>query len=67
MSEEETDDDPVLGEDAYDDEDNEEERTSAIVIAEEGRGLIVNGDGLPITQLQVQPGMLKISFRSFVA
>jgi hypothetical protein len=55
MSEEETDDDHHLG-----DEDEvgekEEERTSAVVIAEEGRGLIVHGDNLPITQLHVQPG-----------
>ncbi|KAI9460839.1 hypothetical protein BJY52DRAFT_1117480 [Lactarius psammicola] len=34
----------------------EEERTSAIVIAEEGRGLIVRGDGVAVTDLVVQPG-----------
>ncbi|KAH8988823.1 hypothetical protein EDB92DRAFT_1870144 [Lactarius akahatsu] len=34
----------------------EEERTSAIVIAEEGRGLIVRGDGVPVADLVVQPG-----------
>ncbi|KAH9172745.1 GrfA protein [Lactarius sanguifluus] len=33
-----------------------EERTSAIVIAEEGRGLIVRGDGVAIADLVVQPG-----------
>ena|SRR6266404_3381200 len=34
----------------------EEERTSAIVIAEEGRGLIVRGDGMAVADLVVQPG-----------
>src|SRR6266702_4025946 len=34
----------------------EEERTSAIVIAEEGRGLIVRGDGVAVADLVVQPG-----------
>ncbi|KAF8898532.1 hypothetical protein BD779DRAFT_1484423 [Infundibulicybe gibba] len=53
MSEEETDDDHVLGEE---EEEREEERTSAVVIAEEGRGLIVHGDNVPIVQLQVQTG-----------
>lgn len=33
-----------------------EERTSAVVVAEEGRALIVKGDGLPISQLSVQSG-----------
>lgn len=56
VSEEETDDDPAN--DDFDNEDREEERTAAIVIAEEGRGLIVQGDGTPLHQLQVQPGML---------
>ncbi|KAG6897339.1 hypothetical protein C0992_002397 [Termitomyces sp. T32_za158] len=54
MSEEETDDDNTLDDD--EDEETEEERTSAVVIAEEGRGLIVQGDNVPITQLQVPPG-----------
>ncbi|KAG6842500.1 hypothetical protein C0991_000026 [Blastosporella zonata] len=54
MSEEETDDDHALDDD--DDDEKEEERTSAIVIAEEGRGLIVRGDNVPIAQLQVPPG-----------
>lgn len=48
MSEEETDDDHCLEEDDEDEEEKEEERTSAVVIAEEGRGLIVHGDGIPI-------------------
>ena len=38
-------------------ENREEERTSAIVIVEEGRGLIVQGDGISTSQLQIQPGM----------
>ncbi|KAG1715632.1 hypothetical protein ID866_1514 [Astraeus odoratus] len=33
-----------------------DERTSAIVVAEEGRALIVKGDGSPISQLNVQSG-----------
>jgi hypothetical protein len=55
MSEGETDDDHHLGE-SEDEEEKEEERTSAIVIAEEGRGLIVHGDNVPIVQLHVQTG-----------
>jgi hypothetical protein len=57
-SEEETDDDPGLGVDEDEDEEKEEERTSAIIIVEQGRGLIVTGDGMPIAQLQVQPGAI---------
>ena len=34
----------------------EEERTSAVVIAEEGRGLIVRGDGMAVADLVVQSG-----------
>ena len=57
MSEEETDDDHHLGEEEEDEEkEKEEERTSAAVIADEGRGLIVHGENLPIAQLHVQPG-----------
>lgn len=41
-----------------------EERTAAIVIAEEGRGLIVHGEGLPISQLQVETGKSKDSTRT---
>ncbi|KAK0456257.1 hypothetical protein EV421DRAFT_1895502 [Armillaria borealis] len=54
MSEEDTDDDQAL-DDEYD-EDDKEERTSAAVIADEGRGLIVHGDNVPLAQLSVQPG-----------
>jgi hypothetical protein len=60
LSEEDSDDEPGLGDDLDDeDEEREEERTAAIVIAEEGRGLIVRGDGIPLVQLQVEPGMKK--------
>lgn len=59
MSEEETDDEHGLGDTVNDTdlERKEEERTSAVVVAEEGRGLIVHGDSVPIIQLQVQPGV----------
>ena len=58
MSEEETDDEHGLGDSVTDTDlgEKDEERTSAIVVAEEGRGLIVQGDNVPIVQLQVQPG-----------
>lgn len=57
LSEEETDDDQPLVDDhdAVLDE-AEEERTSAAVIADEGRGLIIQADSTPVVQLQVQPG-----------
>ncbi|KAF9036417.1 hypothetical protein BDZ89DRAFT_1100599 [Hymenopellis radicata] len=55
ISEEDTDDDPSLDGDDYDDED-EDDRTSAAVIAEEGRGLIVQGDSVPLSQLSVELG-----------
>lgn len=58
LSEEESDDDHHLDEEEDEDEEKEEERTSAAVIAEEGRGLIVHGDNVPIVQLNVQPGKL---------
>lgn len=51
----ETDD---FGDDEGANESKGEERTSAVVMAEEGRGLIVKGDGIPIVQLQVEPGTL---------
>ncbi|KAG2350574.1 hypothetical protein BDR05DRAFT_954675 [Suillus weaverae] len=52
-SDEETDD---LGEEDDEVDNKEEERTSAVVVAEEGRGLIVTGEGIPIVQLRVDPG-----------
>lgn len=56
-SEDETDDDAYLGEDHDDDEEEVTEATSAMMIAEEGRGVIVRGTDGPIVQLQVQPGV----------
>ncbi|KAF5368346.1 hypothetical protein D9758_002424 [Tetrapyrgos nigripes] len=57
LSEDDTDYDPLLSEDEYDgDELQEEERTSAVVVAEEGRGLIVQGSNMSVSQLQIQPG-----------
>jgi hypothetical protein len=65
MSDGEIDEDHCLVEDdeeneEKDDEGKEEERTSAAVIAEEGRGMIVQGEGVPIVQLQVHPGTLTL-------
>ncbi|KAL0950949.1 hypothetical protein HGRIS_007701 [Hohenbuehelia grisea] len=54
VSDEDTDDDP--DDDAEEGEGAEEERTNAAVIADEGRGLIVQGDGLAISDLYVLPG-----------
>lgn len=34
----------------------ENDRTAAIVVAEEGRGLIVRGDGVPVSSITIQPG-----------
>ncbi len=52
---EETDEDPSF--DGVDDEEDEiEEPTSAAVIAEEGRGVIIRGDETPIVRLHVAPG-----------
>ncbi|KAJ7919155.1 hypothetical protein B0H13DRAFT_2231022 [Mycena leptocephala] len=54
-SEEETDEDHILLQDD-DDQEDDEERTSAALIAEEGRGMIVQGEGLLLSDLNVQPG-----------
>jgi len=58
ISEEETDDEQGL--DNVDDDDADEkedpEPTSAALIAEEGRGLIIQGDSAPVFQIQIQPG-----------
>ncbi|KAK7463781.1 hypothetical protein VKT23_007120 [Stygiomarasmius scandens] len=57
LSEDDTDYDPLLSEEEYDIEElQEEERTSAVVVAEEGRGLIVQGNNMAVSQLQIQPG-----------
>lgn len=52
ISEEDTD----LDDDEYEDEDDHD-RTSAAVIADEGRGLIVQGDSVTLSQLSVEPGL----------
>ena len=56
LSEEETDDEPNLDANYVYSDEKHEERTSAAVIADEGRGLIVQGDNMPVVQLQVQAG-----------
>ena len=56
----ESDMDDVLEEDediATDEDTDDDDRTSAAVVADEGRGLIVRGDGVAIHQLHVQPGV----------
>ncbi|KAJ7139844.1 hypothetical protein C8R44DRAFT_765562 [Mycena epipterygia] len=55
-SEEETDEDHLLLPEDNDRDDEDDERTSAALIAEEGRGMIVQGEGVPVTDLHVQPG-----------
>lgn len=49
-------DETDLDQDDLDDEDQDEEPTQAVVLVEEGRGLIVHGEGVPTVQLQVQNG-----------
>nr|GAT49748.1 predicted protein [Mycena chlorophos] len=53
-SEDDTDDDHLLL--ADDDDPDEEECTSAALIAEEGRGMIVHGEGMNLAEIQVHPG-----------
>ncbi|KAI9455853.1 hypothetical protein F5148DRAFT_1225326 [Russula earlei] len=48
-------------------EEQEEERTSAIVIVEEGRGLIVRSDGVAIPDLVVHPGTTHLLIGSSIA
>ncbi|KDQ63823.1 hypothetical protein JAAARDRAFT_54011 [Jaapia argillacea MUCL 33604] len=57
-TDDETDDDVVLDEDhdGLDDDDTHEEPTAAVVVVEEGRGLIVRGEGMNLSTLQVHPG-----------
>lgn len=57
VSEEETDDEQTL--DHLDDDSDpkdDPEPTSAALVAEQGRGLIVDAESAPIFQLQIQPG-----------
>ena len=56
VSDADTEDTDFQVDDDLPEEETEEERTSAIVIAEEGRGLIVRGDGVAISDLVVLPG-----------
>jgi len=56
FTEDETDDEHLLSDADEDEVEREEERTSAAVIAEEGRGLIVHGSDVPVVHLQIQPG-----------
>ena len=55
MSEDETDDEHAL---ELAEHDLDHNRTAAAVVADEGRGLIVHGENVPIVQLQVQAGPL---------
>jgi hypothetical protein len=45
-----------------DDDVEEDERTSAMVVAEEGRGLIVKAGNTPLGQIDIQPGGFPLSF-----
>ncbi|KAI0639341.1 hypothetical protein C8Q77DRAFT_1044055 [Trametes polyzona] len=55
-SEDDLDDDPSFDDDEEaEEEDAVDEPTSAALMAEEGRGVIVRGDDLPIVRLQVHP------------
>jgi hypothetical protein len=56
MSDGDTEDTDLDVDDDLPEDEHEEERTSAIVIAEEGRGLIVRGDGIAVADLVVLPG-----------
>ncbi|KAJ3479847.1 hypothetical protein NLI96_g8776 [Meripilus lineatus] len=57
-SEDETDEDALQDEDEHEDE---EQPTSAMIIAEEGLGVIVRGDDTPIVQLSVHSGRQSLS------
>ena len=61
-TDDETDDDALIDEE--DEEDVEEEATSAAMVAEEGRGIIVRGNDVPIVQLQVKTGIPTSSCRT---
>lgn len=56
-SEDETDADEYGMRRDGDEEDMDEPRTAAIVVAEEGRGLIVHGEGQNVAAVNIQPGM----------
>ncbi|KAF9056360.1 hypothetical protein BJ165DRAFT_1412495 [Panaeolus papilionaceus] len=59
ISEDETDDEhglDLLDRDDDNEHDLDDERTAAVAVAEDGQGLIVHGDNIPIVQLHAQPG-----------
>ena len=60
ISEEETDDEHCLDNLNDEPDKNDGEPTSAALVAEQGRGLIVHADALPIFQLQIQPGTFPV-------
>lgn len=62
ISEEETDDEHCLDNLEDEPDKNDGEPTSAALVAEQGRGLIVHADAVPIFQLQIQSGTLSIPF-----
>ena len=67
VSEEETDDEQTLDNLDDDSDPNEDpEPTSAVIVAEQGRGLIVNAENVPIFQLQIQPGLSLLSMLSSI-
>jgi hypothetical protein len=52
----------LFTEDDLDEELPEEERTSAVIIAEEGRGLIIEASSMAVSKLQVQPSVFLFDF-----
>jgi hypothetical protein len=64
-SEEETDDEQTLDNlDDDSDPNDDPEPTSAVIVAEQGRGLIVDAESVPIFQLQIPPGRSPLSLLS---
>lgn len=62
-SEDDLDDDPSFDDDEeIGDEDAADEPTSAALMAEEGRGVIVRGGDTPVVRLQVHPGTRRYLF-----
>lgn len=58
-SDEDSDEDELDEEDEEEEdaEEEEEEPTSAMIMAEQGRGVIVRGDNTPVMRIQVKPGL----------
>ncbi|CAK5280096.1 unnamed protein product [Mycena citricolor] len=63
-SEEDTDADDLLLDDDDRDDEESEERTAAALVADEGRGLIVKGEGVVLSELPVQPGTTHLLLNS---